>query len=68
MLLKHRPLLLNWFRFGKPHPSGAVEGLNCKAKLALRKAYGFKSYKSYELALYHRLPDLPEHDLAHRFC
>lgn len=68
MLRRHRPLLLNWFRSGKAHSSGAVEGLNCKAKLALRKAYGFKSYKAYELALYHTLGDLPEHDLAHRFC
>ena len=41
-LLKHRPLLLNWFRTGRVHSSGAVEGLNGKAKLALRKAYGFK--------------------------
>ena len=67
-LLKHRPLLLNWFRTGRVHSSGAVEGLNGKAKLALRKAYGFKSYGAYELALYHTLGDLPEHDLAHRFC
>lgn len=68
MLRRHRPLLLNWFRSGKAHSSGAVEGLNGKAKLALRKAYGFKSYNAYELALYHTLGDLPEHDLAHRFC
>ena len=68
MLLKHRPLLLNWFRSAKAHSSDAVEGLNCKAKLALRKAYGFKSYKSYELVPYHTLGNLPGHDLAHRFC
>ena len=35
-------MLLNWFRTGKAHSSGAVEGLNGKAKLALRKAYGLQ--------------------------
>ena len=68
MLRKHRPLLLNWFRTGRAFSSGAVEGMNNKAKVALRKAYGFRSYKSYELALYHTLADLPQHSLAHRFC
>ena len=68
MLRKHRPLVLNWFRTGRVHSSGAVEGLNNKAKLAMRKAYGFRSYKTYELTLYHVLGNLPEDDLAHRFC
>ena len=68
MLRKHRPLVLNWFRTGRAFSSGAVEGMNNKAKIALRKAYGFRSYKSYELALYHILADLPQHSLAHRFC
>jgi transposase len=68
MLRKHRPLVLNWFRTGRAFSSGAVEGMNNKAKVALRKAYGFRSYKSYELALYHTLVDLPQHRLAHRFC
>ena len=67
-LQRHRPLILNWFRTGRCHSSGAVEGLNLKAKLALRKAYGFRSYKAYELALYHTLAKLPESDLAHRCC
>ena len=67
MLRKHRPLVLNWFRTGRAFSSGAVEGMNNKAKIALRKAYGFRSYKSYELALYHTLADLPQHSLAHRF-
>ena len=68
MLRQHRPLVLNWFRTGRAFSSGAVEGMNNKAKVALRKAYGFRSYKSYELALYHTLVDLPQHRLAHRFC
>lgn len=68
MVRKHRPLILNWFRTGRAFSSGAVEGMNNKAKVALRKAYGFRSYKSYELALYHTLADLPRHSLANRFC
>ena len=31
--------------------SGAVEGMNNKAKVALRTAYGFRSYKACELVL-----------------
>ncbi|MDE0608463.1 MAG: transposase [Anaerolineaceae bacterium] len=68
MVRKHRPLILNWFRTGRAFSAGAVEGMNNKAKVALRRAYGFRSYKSYELALYHTLADLPQHTLAHRFC
>ena len=68
MLRRHRPLVLNWFRTGRSYSSGAVEGMNLKAKLAMRKAYGFRSYRSYKLALYHLLGNLPEHSLAHRFC
>ena len=67
MLRKHRPLVLNWFRPGRAFSSGAVEGMNNKAKLALRKAYEFRSYKSYELALYHILVDLRQHRCSHRF-
>ncbi len=42
--------------------------MNLKAKLALRKAFGFRSYQNYELALYHTLGHLPAPDDAHRFC
>ncbi|MDO5581382.1 MAG: transposase, partial [Planctomycetia bacterium] len=44
-----------------------VEGFNNKAKLTMRKSYGFGSFKSLELALYHTLGDLPEPDITHRF-
>lgn len=67
MLERHRPLVLNWFRTGRAYSSGAVEGMNLKAKLSIRKAFGFRSYDSYELVLYHTLGKLPEHPLAHRF-
>jgi len=55
MLRRHRELILNWFRARKEFSSGVVEGLNAKAKLTTRKAYGFKSFKTLELALYHNL-------------
>ncbi len=67
-LRNHRELLLNWFRAKKEISSGAVEGLNTNAKLALRKARGFRTYQVMETALYHQLGRLPEPKLTHRFC
>ena len=68
MLRRHRPLLLNWFRARGQISAGAVEGLNNKAKLTTRKAYGFRSYHCIETALYHTLGQLPEPAVTHRFC
>ncbi len=42
--------------------------MNAKAKLAMKKAYGFKSYETIEIALYHQLGKLPEPERKHRFC
>jgi transposase len=67
-LRNHRELLLNWFRARGEISNGSVEGMNNKAKLAMRKAYGFKSYETIEIALYHQLGKLPEPIQAHRFC
>jgi transposase len=67
MLRRHRPLLLNWFRAKGAISNGAVEGFNNKAKLTLRRAYGFRTYRAIELALYHTLGHLPEPKAAHRF-
>lgn len=68
MLRRHRELLLNWFRAKGELSNGSVEGMNNKAKLAMKKAYGFKSYETLEIALYHQLGKLPEPELTHRFC
>jgi transposase len=68
MLRNHKPLVLNWFRAKGRLSSGAVEGLNLKAKLTMRKAYGFKTLKCLEIALYHELGRLPEPEYHHRFC
>jgi transposase len=66
-LRTHRELLLNYFRARKAFSSGVVEGLNNKAKVTMRKAYGFRTFKATELALYHVLGKLPEPPLTHRF-
>jgi transposase len=68
MLRRHQPLILNWFKARRMISAGAVEGLNNKAKLTTRKAYGFKSPRVAEIALYHALGKLPEPESTHRFC
>ncbi len=68
MLRSHKPLIMNWFKAKGRLSCGAVEGLNLKAKLTIRKAYGFKSLKCLQIALYHELGDLPEPLCLHRFC
>ena len=67
-LRRHRQLILNWFIARKQYNSGIVEGLNTNVKLGFRKAYGFRTFKAAEIALYHQLGRLPEPELAHRFC
>jgi transposase len=67
-LRRHRDLILNWFRADGMISAGIVEGLNNKVKLAMRKAYGFRSEKAIEMALYHQLGALPEPESTHRFC
>jgi len=67
MLRTHRPLILNWFRAKKQFSSGVVEGLNNKAKVITRRAYGFGSVESLQIALYHGLGDLPTPEFTHEF-
>lgn len=67
MLRAHRPLLMNWFKADGTISVGAVEGMNNKAKVHMRRAYGFRSFKSVRTALYHGLGNLPEPDYIHRF-
>lgn len=65
---RHKGLILNWFTAKKQFSSGIVEGLNNKIKLTMRKSYGFKNYKTIEVALYHSLGNLPEPPATHRYC
>lgn len=67
-LRKHKDLLLNWFHAHGEISSGTVEGFNNKAKLTMRKAYGFRTANAIEIALFHSLGDLPKPEFTHRFC
>lgn len=63
----HRSLILNWFKAKGTISSGAVEGLNNKAKISFRRAYGFRTFRIAEIVLYHSLGDLLEFEFTHKF-
>lgn len=63
----HRHLILNWFEAKNEISLGAVEGQNNKAKVVIRKSYGFKSSEVLKITLYHKLGKLPVPDLAHKY-
>lgn len=63
----HKQLILNWFEAKNEISLGAVEGQNNKAKVVIRKSYGFKTAKILRISLYHKLGKLPVPDLAHRY-
>ena len=65
MCRRHRPLILNGFKAKGRILNGIVEGLNNKAKLTIRKSYGFRSPEILEMALYHALGKLPRPKLTH---
>lgn len=52
-------------------PEGAFQrrrgGLNNKAKITMRKSYGFRTFRALELAFYHSLAKLPEPESTHDF-
>jgi len=57
-LRQHRELILNYFRAQKLISSGVVEGLNNKAKVTMRKSYGFRSRNQ---------PTIPSDESEHQF-
>ena len=67
MIRGHKELMLNWFEANGQLSSGVVEGFNNKAKLTMRKAYGYKSPNLLKISLYHTLGDLPMPKTTHRF-
>ena len=67
MIRRHQCLILNYFHAKKKFSSGIVEGFNNKAKLTIRRSYGFRSDKLREMALYHTLGNLPLPEVTHRF-
>jgi transposase len=64
---RHKPLILNWFKAMGEISQAAVEGMNNKSKLTIRKAYGFRSFRTAKIALYHTLGKLPEPEWTHTF-
>jgi transposase len=58
-------LILNYFRAQKLLSSGVVEGLNNKAKVTMRKSFGFRTFGVLELALYRSLGRLSEPESTH---
>ena len=69
MLRAHEGLILNWFKARGEVSTGATEGLNNKIRVVTRRAYGFRTYKAMEIALYHNLGKLPEpNEFTHKFC
>ena len=67
-LERKHDLVLNWFRANAAISSGAVEGLNNKLNVIVRRSYGFRSYDVTTNALYHGMGNLPEPAFPHRFC
>jgi transposase len=67
-LRRHSPLILNWFRAHGRISAGSVEGMNNKLKVITRRAFGFRTYRATQVALYHGLGDLPEPQGTHRFA
>lgn len=67
-LREHRELILNYFRALKEFSSAAVEGLNNKAKVVIRKSFGFRAFGVLKIALFHTLGHLPEPEQTHKFA
>jgi transposase len=67
MLRRHRSLFLNWFKAKKEFSSSIVAGFNNKAKLTTRRAYGFRTFKAAEIALYQAMGALPVPITSHEF-
>jgi transposase len=63
----HKPLILNWFEAKNKISLGAVEGQNNKAKVVIRKSYGFKTAEILKISLYHKLGKLPVPKIAHKY-
>jgi len=63
----HKKLLLNYFEAKNEISLGAVEGQNNKAKVVIRKSYGFKTAEMLKIMLYHKLGKLEVPELAHKY-
>jgi transposase len=65
MLRRHQQDIMNYFKLRIT--AASVEGLNRKAKVISQRSYGFRTFATFRLALYHALGDLPMPKLTHTF-
>jgi transposase len=65
MLRNHEDDILNFFKL--KINAGIVEGLNRKAKVISQRAYGYRTFETFRLALYHVMANLPMPELTHKF-
>jgi len=65
MLRNHEDDLMNFFKLRIT--GGVIEGLNRKAKVVSQRAYGYRTFDTFKLALYHVMGQLPMPELTHRF-
>lgn len=65
MIRRNEENIVSYFKL--PINNASVEGLNNKAKIISRRAYGFRSVRSHILNLYHCLADLPWPKMVHTF-
>jgi transposase len=67
MIRRHKELILNWFHAKGEISNGVVEGFNNKGRVITKRAYGFRSFKCIQIALYHTLGELPVPKFTHKF-
>ena len=65
MIRRHEEGILNYFK--TRISNGAVEGMNRKAKVVSQRAYGYRTFATFQLALYHVMGDLPMPKTTHKF-
>ena len=65
MLRRHEKDLMNYFKLRIN--AGVLEGLNRKAKVVSQRAYGYRTFGTFRLALYHVLGGLPTPEFTHKF-
>ena len=65
MIKRHKKEILNYFKV--PITNASVEGMNRKAKVVSQRAYGYRTFGTFQLALYHVMGDLPMPETTHRF-
>ena len=62
------PLVVELVQGPRADLGGRGRGVEQQSQTTTKKAYGFRTYRCLEIALYHTLGHLPEPEHAHRFC